>query len=198
MKVLQKTMLASVAGGTAEYVINANGSANSWESSWDAADYGGGGDFGGSSLSVGQYGGVSGNFDSNGVGATSCAPSGAAGLYGMSLTETLAAGGAVGGLATAIGQGVGASFAIEAAGGLAGVGEMGAGAAGLMGSAVVGVSGALLAGGAIGTLAYQHSETVRDFAQSAVGGVFQIIEDVKQVGATALGIERVPQHVYHP
>jgi len=197
MKVLQKTMLASVAGGTAEYLLNSSGTANSWESGWDVADYGGG-DFGGIGLSVGQYGGVSGNFDSNGVGATSCAPSGAAGLFGMSLTETLAAGGAVGGLATAIGQGVGASFAIEAAGGLAGVGEMGAGAAGLMGSAVVGVSGALLAGGAIGTLAYQHSETVRDFAQSAVGGVFQVIEDVKQVGATALGIERVPQHVYHP
>lgn len=205
MKVLQKTLLARVAGGETEEVLLYSGGGGDggfggdwWANDWGGAGGYGGSDFSGGNFTLGQFGSVSGNFDSNGIGAQSCAPQAASGLFGLSMTETIGAGTAMGALATAIGQGVGASFAIEAAGGLGAVGGMGAGAAGLMGSAALGLGGALLTGGVIGTLAYEHSETVRDVAQAAIGGVFEIIEGTKQLGAAAFGIERVPQPVYHP
>ena len=191
MQVLQQNLLPHVVGG-------------SYDASGESGEYGGNGgsDGYGSYFGGGFFGGDSfasvGGFDSNGVGATSCVPTASSGLFGFSFTETLAGAGAVTVLATGLGQGYGASLAIEAAGGLAGVGQMGSSAAGLMGSAALGLGSALIGGGLIGTVAYHNSETVRDISQAAVGGVLTVVEGVTQVGALILGIDRASQPVFIP
>jgi hypothetical protein len=65
-------------------------------------------------------------------------------------------------------------------------------------SSMSGMTGGGRVGGLIGTAAYYGSETVRELSQTAVGGVFQIIESATQVGADVLGIERSPHRVFHP
>lgn len=203
MKVLQKTLLASVAGGEADEVVFAysGGDTGTWDGSW-----GGGGDYGWDSASDyawdgaggGDYGGgashiAAPSFDSNGVGLTSCVamppppPPLATGLFGYSLTETITAGTAAGGLAYGIGQGVGASLAIEAAGGLGGIGAMGAAATGVGSAVVVGLTASFATGYIGGTLLYHNSETVQNLSQAAVGGVVDAIDRVKHIGSHLFG-----------
>lgn len=186
MQVLKKTWLDKVAGGVSELMGEGGGD--------NYTGWGGGGNGGYISFDVGGGGG----FDSNGVGANSCVAPPSSGLFGYTFTETLTGAGALTGLATGLGQGVGASLAIETAGGLAGVGQMGSGAAGLIGSATLGLGSALIGGVVIGTVAYNNSEAVRDLSQAAVGQVFEVIESFQEVGAAVFGIDRAPQSVYHP
>jgi hypothetical protein len=195
MNVLEKSLLPEVVGGSV------------YDSGTGAmADGGGGGGYGGgydggSDFNWGFFGdsfASAGGFDSNGVGANSCVAAPSSGLFGYTFTETLAGAGAAAGLATGIGQGIGASLAIETAGGLAGVGQMGSGAAGLIGSATLGLASAFGTGYLAGAIAYNNSETVRDLSQAAVGQAFEVIEAFKEVGAAVFGIDRALQPVYHP
>jgi hypothetical protein len=123
---------------------------------------------------VGGYAAESGG---NGGGSTSGAPAApaSAGLFGYSFTETLAGIAAGTALAGGLGQGVGASVAIEAAGGLSG---LGAAASGVGGSIAIGLASAAIAGGLAGTLIYNNSETVRDGAAAVVEGVMNGIHSV--------------------
>ena len=192
MQQLKKTVLAQVAGGTADEVVFNDATGGGWDSG-DGWDSGGGwesgndlGDTGSSNnvlAGVGP-GQATGNFDANGVGPTSCvvmmpaAPPSTPGVFGMSLTESIGAGTAAVGVVAGVYQGVGASLAIESAGGLSGVGAMGSGAGGLMGSAGLGVGSAAVAGYAVGTIAYYNSETVQDVSQALVGRVIEVAPEI--------------------
>lgn len=203
MQQLKKTVLAQVAGGVAQAASSGSATLNSdgylmdvvsfgddGGGGWDGGGWGGGNDMGetGSSnnnvlASVGN-GQAVGQFDANGVGPTSCvvvmppaAPS-TPGVFAMSLTESIGAGTAAVGVVAGVYQGVGASLAIEAAGGLSGVGAMGSGAGGLMGSAGLGVGSAAVAGYAVGTIAYYNSETVQDVSQAVVGRVIEVTPEI--------------------
>lgn len=80
----------------------------------------------------------------------------------------------IGATAAGIGGGVGASYAIEAAGGLAAMGSaaIGAGAA-----AGTGILSAGYAGYALGGWVYDHSETVQNVSQAAVGMVMEYFQN---------------------
>jgi hypothetical protein len=199
MKTIRKTLLAQITGGVAAVSGGGGGGGAIWDG-WGGYDGGGYDNFdigfggygdgdifgaggssndGSGSLSV-DFGtvqaNVGGGFDSNGVGGNSCVPAPnapASGLFGYSFTETVAGATAVTGLVAGIGQGVGASLAIEAAGGLSGVGQMGAGAAGLIGSAGLGLGSAFMTGEVVGTVLYNSSETVQDASQAIVGGIIE-------------------------
>lgn len=84
----------------------------------------------------------------------------------------------LGALAAGLGGGVGASLAIEAAGGFSAVGAMGAGAVGLLTAAGTGLAAAGAAGGLIGNYAYHNSETVQEYSQAAVGYVVETFRDL--------------------
>lgn len=79
----------------------------------------------------------------------------------------------IGGMAAAIGGGVGAAYAIEGAGGLAAMGS-GAIAAGTAFGA--GLIATAMAGWTAGTYAYEHSETVQEYSQGAVGAVVEYFQ----------------------
>jgi len=83
----------------------------------------------------------------------------------------------IGTLAAAIGGGVGASLAIETAGGWGAIGAMGSGAAGLMAAGVAGVAAAGSAGYLAGDYLYHHSEFVQEWSQAAVGAVVETINE---------------------
>lgn len=142
----------------------------------EASNDGAVGTFGNSSFGSGGFslggGSVGGGFE--GITPLSCSPApavGGNGWFGLSVAETLGVGTGAIGLLGGLGQGYGASLAIEAAGGLGSVGEIGAASAGLLGSAAVGLGSAFVAGYGIGTLAYNNIEIVRDGAQWVVGAV---------------------------
>lgn len=173
MKELSREQCSHIAGGDPGMVLAGGGGGGG----------GGGFGFGGSSFGSGgiDFGSGSIGFDSNGIGPLSCTPApsvAANGWFGLSVAETLGVG--TGGLAliSGLGQGYGASLAIEAAGGLGAVGQMGAAGAGLMGSAALGLGSALITSGVIGTLAYDNIEFVRDGAQWTVGTVLTGIEGI--------------------
>jgi hypothetical protein len=203
MKKLDRAMLACIAGGEADevvYAISGDGGyggeygSGGYESSYGdggyaseyasgnyESNYGDGGYGGGVSASVG-------GFDGNGVGPTSCLPAPppppplTEGLFGFTFMETATAATAATLLAGGIGQGVGASLAIEGAGGLAGVASMGAGAAGLMGSAAIGLMSSVIIGGGVGYISYQNSETVRTVADGVGAGFVDGIVDITKRG----------------
>lgn len=201
MKKLDRAMLACIAGGEADEVVYAisgdggyggeygsggyessygdGGYASEYASGSYESNYGDGGYGGGVSASVG-------GFDGNGVGPTSClpapAPPPAAGLFGFTLMETIAGVGTATMLAGGIGQGIGASMAINAAGGLGAVGGMGASAAGLMGSATLGLASSVFAGAAVGYVAYQNSETVRTVADGMGAGFVDGVVEITKRG----------------
>ncbi|WP_426176064.1 hypothetical protein [Massilia sp. TWR1-2-2] len=100
------------------------------------------------------------------------------GLFGMSIAETLGVGTGILAIGGGLGQGIGASLAIEAAGGWGAIGGMGAAAGGLVGSVALGLLSAAAVGGGIGMLAYHNSELLRDGAQYVVGAVLTAIEDI--------------------
>lgn len=79
----------------------------------------------------------------------------------------------VGAIAAGIGGGVGASYAIEAAGGLA---AMGAAAVGVGAAAGTGILSAGYAGYAVGGWLYDHSETLQNVSQAAVGVVIEYFQ----------------------
>lgn len=183
MKELSREQCSQIAGGDPGMVLAGGG-----------AFGGGGNSFGSGGINFGASG-----FD--GIGPLSCrpAPSTASdGWFGLSFTETLGAVAAGTAIARGLGQGYGASLAIEAAGGFSAIGELGAAAAGLGGSAALGLGSAFALGIGVGTVAYHQSDTLQDVAQSVVGGVMLGIEGIKQVGASIFGIDRVPQQVYMP
>ena len=113
------------------------------------------------------------------------------GLFGFSMGETLTAAGGLGG-------GVGASYAIQSIGGWSAVGALGTAAPALVAATGAGIVSALSVGWSVGGAIYNNSETVQDLSQKAWGGVFQVIENVKQGAANLLDIDREPQPVYHP
>lgn len=200
MKVLQKNLLASVAGGETEEVsLSISGDGGFGGGAWGADDWGGAGGYGNSGLgggilTLGPFGSSGGGFDSNGVGSSSCvsaASSPASGLFNFSMTETLT-------LAGGLSSGVGASIIAEAAGGWGSVGAMGTAGLGMYGAAGAGLVSAGLLGTSIGTALYHNSETVQDLSQKAWGDFFQVIEDVSQGTAELLHIDRKPHAVYHP
>ena len=118
------------------------------------------------------------------------------GWFGLSVAETIGVGTGFLGLATGIGQGIGASIAIEAAGGVSAVGGMGAASAGLLGSAALGLGSAFVVGYGIGTLAYNNIEFVRDGAQWGVGAVVTGIDEIGyalgQLGTWITGLPHNP------
>jgi hypothetical protein len=152
-------------------------------STWDFDGWGGDGGFGsgGSSFGSGGIGGFNlglGGFDLGGVasdvGGPAYSPGTASnGLFGMSMTETLASGAGFTALLTGITTGVGTSFAISNAGGWAA-----ATAAGNVGWAGVGtgLGSAFVGGLVVGSLLYNNSETVRDAAQWTVGAVIDTVD----------------------
>jgi hypothetical protein len=83
----------------------------------------------------------------------------------------------IGTLTAAIGSGVGASYAIEAGGGLA---AMGAGAIPAATAGASGFAASAAAGALIGNYAYYHSETVQQVSQAAVGFVIETYNDVME------------------
>jgi hypothetical protein len=190
MNVLEKSLLPEVVGGS---VYDSGTSA--------MADGGGGGGYGGgydggSDFNWGFFGdsfASAGGFDGNGVGANSCVPAASAsGLFGLTLTETLGASAGLAALAGGIGGGMGASAAIEAAGGFSALGTMGGAASGVGTAMGLGVLAAATTGFVAGTLAYQNSETVRDVSQAVVGGVISVIEGATQGGVLIFGLDREP------
>ena len=88
-------------------------------------------------------------------------------------------------LAAAIGGGVGASYAIEAAGGLAKLGSAGVG---VVSAGTTGLYASWVAGFAVGSYLYEHSETVRDFAQQVVGAVVESLDDMSNGGGGGRGV----------
>lgn len=186
MKQIQQAGLSQIAGGVTVLLQESDAVSGVDNTAW-----GGGGDggFGGDMLGAG--GSSNNGYDSNGVGPTNCVPAPAAaplapGLFGYTLTETLGGASALAGLAVGVGQGVGASMAIETAGGLAGVGAMESGAASLMGSAGLGLASAFATGYTAGTLAYNGSDTVQDVSQAIVGRVTEVAPDIPAAIGTAL------------
>lgn len=150
MRVLEKPLQAAVAGGVTRQTDDASVLA-----------------------SIGSGAGI-GGFDGNGVGPTSCVampPAGSAGLFGLGLTETLAVGTGADALGGALGGGQGASFAIEAAGGWAGLGTLEAGAVGVTSAAGIGLLGALAAGVGAGLLVnYVAGDAISADAPAALSG----------------------------
>lgn len=213
MRVLQKALLASVAGGEADEVVWAygGGDTGTWDGNWGGeSDYswdGGGGDYGGADFSSADSGaGDSGgggsaiappSFDGNGVGMTSCVPMPppppplSTGLFGYSMTETMT-------LATSLGSGVVGSMAAESLGGWSAIGSLGAAGLAMGGAGIAGIAASGIIGRDIGSALYHNSDTVQEWSQKAWGGVFQIIEDITQGGAELLDIDRKPHPVYHP
>ncbi len=183
MKELSGEQCSQIAGGDPGMVLAGGG-----------AFGGGGSSFGSGGINFGS--GSVGGFD--GIGLLSCAPApsvAANGWFGLSVAETMGVGTGILGLAGGIGQGYGASLAIEAAGGLSAVGEMGAASAGLMGSAALGLGSSFIAGYGVGTLLYNNSELVRDGAQWAVGAVLTAIDDIGDAVAPIENwINSLPHH----
>lgn len=151
MEVLAKTVLAQVAGGV---TMLAGEGEDSVGYAYGGGGGGGGVDGGGGYLSF-EVGGGGGGFDANGVGAHSCVampPPEPNGMFGMTIGETLAVGGGVLALGSALGGGVFASGAIETAGGFSAIGALGTAGAGLGTLAGAGVAGALIVGAGAGYL----------------------------------------------
>jgi hypothetical protein len=161
---------------------------------------GGAGTGGFGSVGIGGFNLGFGDFDlgsvAHDVGGAAYAPAIAPnGLFGMSVAETLGMGTGILAIGGGLGQGIGASLAIEAAGGWSAIGGMGTAAAGLVGNAGLGVASALIVGLGIGTLAYNNSELVRDGAQFAVGAVLTAIEDIgNAVAPIETWINSLPHH----
>lgn len=182
MKKLDKAVLAHIAGGEADEVVYAISGDGGY-----GGEYGGGydGSYGDGGYGGGGYASL-GGFDANGIGPTSClpapAPPPAAGLFGFSLMETIGAATVTTLLAGGIGQGIGASLAIDAAGGFAAVGNMGASAAGLMGSATLGLASSVIVGVSVGYIAYQNSETVRNGVDGIGAGFVDGIVEITRRG----------------
>ena len=83
----------------------------------------------------------------------------------------------------AIGGGVGASYAIEGAGGLA---KLGAAGVGVGAAAFAGLYASWVAGFEVGSYLYEHSETVRDFSQQVVGESLRVLPTTCRTEAAAV------------
>ena len=200
MQQLKKTVLAQVAGGTADEVVFNDATGGGWDSG-DGWDSGGGWDSGNDMGDTGSSNNVlagvgtgqaAGNFDANGVGPTSCvvmmpppAPV-AQGVFGLTLAETTGAATAALAISGGIGGGVVASNIVQAAGGWGAVGEMGVSGLALGPAAGVGILSAGAAGFAAGTLLYEHSETVQDVSQAVVGRVIEVAPEIPGAVGDAL------------
>jgi hypothetical protein len=115
------------------------------------------------------------------------------GLFGMSIAETLGVGTGILALGSGIGQGVGASLAIEAAGGWSAIGGMGPAATGLVGSAAVGLLSSAAVGAGVGTLIYNYSpDWAQTIMQDAVGhtveAIFAIPDAVVAINAWIVNV----------
>jgi hypothetical protein len=140
---------------------------------------GGGGGFG--SVGTGGFNLGLGGFDlgsvASDIGGVAYTPAIAPnGLFGMSIAENLGVATGIGAILTGLGQGWGASAAIEAAGGFSQLGTLGAAATSVGGAAFFGVGSAVVTGGAIGTLIYNYSpDWVQGIMQDAVGHTVETI-----------------------
>jgi hypothetical protein len=122
------------------------------------------------------------------------------GLFGMSIAENLGVATGIGAILTGLGQGWGASAAIEAAGGFSQIGTYGAAATGLAGSAVFGVGAAAVTGYAAGTLIYNYSpDWVQGILQDAVGHTVETIGAIPDalvaINAWIIGVPAYPAAV---
>ena len=108
------------------------------------------------------------------------------GLFGMSIAENLGVATGIGAILTGLGQGWGASAAIEAAGGFSQIGTYGAAAMSLGGAAAYGVVAAAAAGYGAGTLIYDYSpDWAKDIMQDVVG---RTVETISAVPDALLGV----------
>lgn len=119
-----------------------------------------------------------GNSDTNKKQALSRAQ--CAGIVGGQASVSISAGdGAVAAATvTAIGTGFGAAKAIAAAGGLANLGSFGTAAPAMGGALAGGFVASGLAGLAVGTFAYDHSETVQNVSQAVVGAGVRAVDGI--------------------
>jgi hypothetical protein len=170
MKELTRQELDVYTGGDPGMVLAGGG--------WSGGGTGAGG-FG--SVGIGGFNLGFGDFDlgtvAHDVGGTAYTPAIAPnGLFGMSIAENLGVATGIGAVLTGLGQGWGASAAIEAAGGFSQIGTYGAAATGVGGSAIFGVGAAAVTGYAAGTLIYNSSpDWLQGILQDAVGKTVETI-----------------------
>lgn len=120
------------------------------------------------------------------------------GLFGMSIAENLGIATGIGAILTGLGQGWGASAAIQAAGGFGQLGTLGAAATSVGGAAFFGLGSAAAAGGVIGTLIYHYSpDWAQTIVQDAVGHTVETIvvipDSLVAINAWMIGVP-VPSH----
>jgi hypothetical protein len=101
---------------------------------------------------------------------------------------------------TAVGAGIGAARAVEAAGSL---GAMGQGAVAVGGALAAGLAGAATLGYEAGSFLYEHSEMVREVSQGTVANVMEkgffgaLREGLRDIGDTMFGRDDTPKtHEY--
>jgi hypothetical protein len=145
--------------------------------------WGGGDNFG--SVSVGGFNLGLGSFDLGGVasdvGGSAYTPAVPNGLFNMSIAENLGVLTAAGAVLNGLGQGWGASAAIQAAGGFSQLGTLGAAATGVGGAALYGIGSAAAVGAGVGTLIYHYSpDWAQTIMQDAVGGTVEAIKSIPE------------------